>query len=371
MLKSQKIDLLSLEKFSNIFIIDSTSWDIAENLKWIFPGSGGSASKANCKLQFCYNYLDGEIIIYDDVKGKEPDQKYSPNLLKYVKEYSLFLFDLGYWNFTTFFGINEQNAFFLSRFYTQVNLWVKENGEFIKLKLEDILEKFDAPNINLDNLYIIKNGKYVKVRLVSFKLPEEQTNRNRQKAIKNGKKKGYTPRDKTLQLAAYSIYVTNAPEELISNEMIRSFYRLRWNVELIFKSFKSVLKIHKTNVRKNANRLRCEIYARLILVAVVHKVHNYIHLHLWNSERRELSLDKFWKYIKEMRTECYKKIRKSMKIFLKYIESQYDNIVRSCEKYHQKSRNTTLQLIDKQIGDGISTKITREMLIDRGFILLG
>jgi len=108
----EKLNINGLNEFSNVFIIDSSSWDISENLKWIFPGCGGSASDANCKLQFCYDYLTGEIYIYEDCHGRYPDQKYSINLLQIVNPLSLFLFDLGYWKFDTFHGIAQKGAFF-------------------------------------------------------------------------------------------------------------------------------------------------------------------------------------------------------------------------------------------------------------------
>ncbi len=107
-----ELEINGLENFSNVFIIDSSSWDISKKLKSIFPSCGGAGSAANCKLQFCYDYLTGEIYIHEETEGKSPDQKYSINLLKIVKEKSLFLFDLGYWKFETFFGINSKKAFF-------------------------------------------------------------------------------------------------------------------------------------------------------------------------------------------------------------------------------------------------------------------
>lgn len=45
-----KSDLL--ERVNRVLVTDSSSWDVSAHLKDIFPGSGGSASSANCKLQF-------------------------------------------------------------------------------------------------------------------------------------------------------------------------------------------------------------------------------------------------------------------------------------------------------------------------------
>ena len=129
------------DSFSQVLIIDSSSWSIPEELQWIFPGSGGSASKAACKLQFCYDYSTGEAQILDEMKGTLPDQKYTQNLAALAKEAGIFIFDLGYWSFQTFFDIAEKGAYFLSRLNTQVKLYKKVEDKFIVVNLREILKK--------------------------------------------------------------------------------------------------------------------------------------------------------------------------------------------------------------------------------------
>jgi hypothetical protein len=43
--KNVKLTINGLDEFSNLFIIDSSSWDISEEFKLIFPGCGGSQGK--------------------------------------------------------------------------------------------------------------------------------------------------------------------------------------------------------------------------------------------------------------------------------------------------------------------------------------
>lgn len=352
-----KLSINGLNEFSNVFIIDSSSWDISENLKWIFPGSGGSASDANCKLQFAYDYLTGDIYIYDDKPGNSPDQKYSINLLKILTPGSLFLFDLGYWKFETFYGIELNNAYFLSRLSNKVNLYVKIDQEYKKISIEDVFDNLEHENISVDEIYLKKGDKYLKVRLIGLKLPTEKANLNRSQLYSNAKKRGSTPKRKSLILAGYSIYVTNAPENIIKDNMVRTYYRLRWNVELIFKSFKSVLKIHETNVISNENRLKCELYARLILVAIVHKMHFVIDNFMWSTSKKELSLDKFWKYIDSEKGLLYTLMKSGSQYFVNHIKRMQERIMLACEKLHQKSRKTTREMIDNQIGEPIPFKI--------------
>lgn len=343
-----------LDNFSEILIIDSTSWDLPKKFRWIFSGSGGKASKANCKLQFCYDYKSGRISLFDELSGTVPDQRYSRNISKLIKKNSLTIFDLGYWVFDTFYEIIEKRGFFISRLNTQVTLYQLIGSNYIKIELDKILPKYKKINTEM-NLYIRKDKRYFGVRIIAFRTPKEVGDTRRRRLKKSGKSKKFIPSKKSLILCDWSIFITNASTKDIPSDMIRTCYRIRWSIELIFKSFKSVLNIHKTNVKKNPNRLICELYAKLIMAVIVHAIHHHLHSYLWNFEKKEISLDKLWKYIDLIKDELYNALKK--KSFTKAVNSHIVNMVRVCEKYHQKSRSTILQMIDQMIGDVMPVKI--------------
>lgn len=336
--------------FSEILIIDSSSWKISPQLQWAFPGCGGSAGQAGCKLQFCYDYLTGEVRMLEEMKGTFPDQKYAHNLPSIIKESGIVICDLGYWTFNAFFNISKKGAFFLSRFHTQAALYIKEGDLYFEVDVMKILKECLYPSIEME-LYLKNDNKFVKLRLVGFAVPEEIANTRKRKARRTAQKKGYTVSQRTLFYCNWSLFVTNASMERLPGEMLRTLYRLRWNVELIFKSWKSVVRIHKTNVRKNQYRLRCELYAKLILVTIVHRIYHHLNSYMWNTNKRELSLDKLWKYIQARIGVFHARMLEGFKAFSIYVNNQRENIMCVCEKYHQHTRKTTLQLIDEMHGD--------------------
>ena len=338
------------DSFSEILIIDSSSWKIPEQLQWAFPGCGGSGSKAGCKLQFCYDYLTGEFQILEEMEGKLPDQKYTRNIPSIISKGGIAIFDLGYWAFESFFDISQNGSFFLSRLNTQVQLWKKEGNTFIAVDLMKTLKHYPQQAIEID-LYLKKGGRFVKVRLVGYPVPEETANLRRMRVRRASQKKGYTTSKRSLFYCDWSLFITNADMEILPGEMLRTFYRLRWNVELIFKSWKSVLRMHKTNVRKNEHRLKCELYAKLILATIVHRIHHHLNSYMWNSLKRELSLDKLWKYIQSRIGTFHKQMLQGGIAFTAYVNSLLDNIMVVCEKNHQNKRKTTLQMIDEMTGD--------------------
>src|ERR1700685_264923 len=60
----------------------------------------------------------------------------------------------------------------------------------------------------------------------------------------------------------WSLFVTNVPPEVWSAETVAQIYRLRWRVEIIFKSWKSCLRLHELNCR-SADLVRLSVMLKL------------------------------------------------------------------------------------------------------------
>jgi len=115
-MKDQPISIKLLDSFNRVIIQDSSSWDVSSQLKKIYTGSGGSASEANCKLQFCYDYKTASIILLEDTKGTQPDQAHGKQIKDVVKENDLILRDLGYSSYETFSDIAKKKHTFVRAF---------------------------------------------------------------------------------------------------------------------------------------------------------------------------------------------------------------------------------------------------------------
>ncbi|WPC42709.1 transposase [Clostridium sp. JS66] len=60
-------------------------------------------------------------------------------------------------------------------------------------------------------------------------------------------------------------YVTNAPAHILSTEIIHEIYSLRWQVEIMFKIWKSIFQIHLSKPVK-IERFNCHLYGKFIAV---------------------------------------------------------------------------------------------------------
>jgi len=357
---AQKIEGCEIEtsffkKFSKILIIDSSSWNISPFLKDVFPGSGGSASPASSKIQLTYEYKTGSINSIDIEKGISNDQAYAKNLPVKIGENFLVLFDLGYWSVDLLMKIQEKKAFYVARLKTDVNLWLKDDDGFFKIILEKILGNQSIHAIEFD-AYLKKKHK---TRIITFRVPEEIAKIRQEKLKKIAKKKGKDREvsEKSLALCHWSIFVTNCNEKLLSGKMIRSVYRIRWTIELIFKTWKSILKIDECNAIANVNRFKCELYGKLILAVLVTNIYQITNYNLWENEKKEISFSCVANYVIDHSKSYFDKIKLSVEKFSAYVNSSLNDIMKNCEKYHQPSRKTSLQCIHETIGDAEPVRI--------------
>ena len=133
------------------------------------------------------------------------------------------------------------------------------------------LEKY-LSTITSDTLDIhcfIGTKKQLRIRFIAIRRSEQETNAQRRYIKREAKQKGRTPSNERLLLAGWDIYITNVDASLLTAEQIAPIYSIRWQVELMFKSFKSIGNINKTR-RHKAENILCEVYAKLIAQVLRH-----------------------------------------------------------------------------------------------------
>lgn len=87
------------------------------------------------------------------------------------------------------------------------------------------------------------------VRLIAQALPPQKAEAARRRARQASQKKGHTPRKETLFAAGYLLLLTNLPAQLWTAEAVLGLYRLRWQVELLFKRLKQILRLENLRVK--------------------------------------------------------------------------------------------------------------------------
>jgi IS4 transposase len=112
------------------------------------------------------------------------------------------------------------------------------------------------------------DGKRVEGRLVAIRKSEPAAARARQKALRERTKKGRAAVDiRTLEMAGYFFVLTNLPPA-VSADSVLQLYRLRWQIEMKFKTLKSLF--HLDNVpARNDESLRVYVLAKLLVALLI------------------------------------------------------------------------------------------------------
>ena len=231
----------------------------------------------------------------------------------------------------------------LSLFKKRLNRWAKSTGSAIELGR--MLKSLSGNAYQFSVIMGSKKSTRVHCRLICLRVSEQIANERRRRLKKEAKKKGRTPSQLHLALCDWILMVTNIPESWLPAEMVRPFYSLRWQIELLFKQIKTVLCIHHTNTG-NVHRLRCEVYGKLIMAVFIHRIHAVFNGRLWNLHRREVSMDKLYKRIQERAFIVLRFILISVGEACDYLAAEIPRLIKNCMKSHQLSRKTTLEILE-------------------------
>jgi hypothetical protein len=248
-----------LSQFSQINLLDSTQLELPARLKEVFPGSGGNASLAALKLQVSVDYLRGQLNALEVGAANVPDQR-CPLLLDLARPESLSLFDLGYHDLSTLAVFDQRRAYFLTRFHHQVNVYARvEDAE----KLDLVKWLREATDDQYERQLFIGAEERVPVRVLFQRCAPEVAQQRRRQAHQREKKHGWQYSQAYYAFLDWHIVITNVPATMLSAEQVFTFYRVRWQIELMFKTWKSQAGLDQVPQARLA-RIICQLYANLI-----------------------------------------------------------------------------------------------------------
>jgi hypothetical protein len=254
--------------FNKILLQDSTIISLPETLSRIFKGSGGSGSKAAIKIDIIFDINQSSIINMKCCAGRVSDgnANISEEILKHVGQEDLVIRDLGYFNIKQLSKIANKNAYFISRLSKSINIYLNENDE----KPFDIIEYVEKNNVKhkeIDMWVYLGKTERVPVRLIVIKVPPEVVEIRRAKHKRaNGRSK--EPSESLIEWNGYTFMITNIPKEQLSYHAILILYKTRWQIELLFKNFKTNLSIDEIT-GENKYRILCLLHIKILLAWLV------------------------------------------------------------------------------------------------------
>ena len=260
--KSSKVyDSKLFKSFGKVLLQDSTTLSLPAVLKNSFVGSTSqNGTSAVAKIQSIIDIKRMNFVQFILGSYTENDQKASKSILANCQKGDIVIRDLGYFSIPVFEEIMQAGVHFLSRLKFAVKIF-DENG------VEILLKELFKGNKAIDMWVYIGIKNKLRVRLVMVPLPKEQAAEKIRKAKLNKDKRSNHNED-YYKWQGYTIYITSVDSSIWTTKEVCNAYKVRWQIEIIFKSWKTGLNLQSSIHSGFTNEERVRVYIFLMLVFV-------------------------------------------------------------------------------------------------------
>ncbi|MGG0260722.1 IS4-like element IS231O family transposase [Bacillus mycoides] len=343
--------------FKRIRIMDATMFQVPNTLEHIYPGSGGCAQTAGIKIQLEYDLHSGQFLNFQVGPGKNNDKTFGTECLDTLRPGDLCIRDLGYFSLEDLDQMDQRGTYYISRLKLNTNVYVKnpnpeyfKNGdikkqtEYMKVNLEMMVGRLlPGETYEVGNVYV-GDQKVLFARLVLYRLTEQQLRERRKKQIESEKKKGKPYSQKSKILSGLNVYVTNTPWEWVSMKQVHELYSLRWQIEIVFKTWKSLFDIdHCRTVKRE--RIECHLYGKLIAIFLCSSTMFKMRQLLLQKKQKELSEYKAIGMIQDHLLLLYQAIQKDTQELTKILIRLFHLLQKNGRKSHRYEKKTVFDIM--------------------------
>jgi len=265
-LPSKSISDGPLGSFSRVLLHDSTTIRLPDRYAEAFKGSANQcrSNMSAMKIQLICDLAGGRVMNLSVSGFDRNDQAAASDIFEVARPGDLVLRDLGYYAMTPFRRMTEKGIFFLSRYRYGTNLYDAKEQQ--PIDLARMLKK--QPTLDID--IVLGSQERLPVRLVAVPVPDAVANSRRRKAREKARRdKRLNPSRDAYFLMGWNIFITNVGRDVWTSEDLRPIYGLRWRIEIMFKAWKSHLKITELNYSSEA-MLRLSVMTKLLFCAITH-----------------------------------------------------------------------------------------------------
>jgi hypothetical protein len=256
-----------LRRFTAVAIDDSTAVALPAALAGEYPGCGGSdpdAGRAGLKVLARLEAITGRLELSEPAPGSASDRTLlatSPPLPRG----SLRLADLGFFDLERMAADAAAGVHWISR--APARLRVRRGGE-AGANLPEWLQRQGSDRI--DTIVTVGTETRLTCRLVAVRAPEEVVKRRLEQLEKKQRKKGRKVSAAQRMLCGWTVMLTDLDDaDRFTSEQLWILYRVRWQVELLFKRWKSGSGLGKSRGRLGP-RVLCEFLAKLLGALIKH-----------------------------------------------------------------------------------------------------
>ena len=254
-----------LQRFTAVLIQDTTTIALPDALAEVWSGCGGSTShgtSAALKVGLRFDFLSGQIDRLVCTHGRTHDQAAGLQQDHWPVG-ALRLADLGFFNLDEFRHLTAQGVFWLSRFRTGTAVFDTAGQR------HDVVLWLEQQQCDRIDLPILVGRTQLPARLLAQRVPQEIADQRRARLHATARRKGQAVSTSALALANWTILLTNVAAVQLSLEEALVLARARWQIELLFKLWKSHGRIDESR-SSNPWRILCEVYGKLLAMVIQH-----------------------------------------------------------------------------------------------------
>ncbi|AYL94091.1 IS4 family transposase [Mucilaginibacter celer] len=290
------------QPFARVLITDSCKFCLPDEYKESYPGYGGAVTNPLMNIQYSFDLKNGDWENLELTKATKNDQSYSKRTACRIAKDDLHIRDLGYVTMAYLRGVTERKAFFLNRLQPKWKPVHKATGKVI-----DWSSLYERMRTNKQacfetEIVLGKGKKALECRLIVVPVAEQTWAERIRKAQKQAKSRGRELSEEYKQRCRFSVFITNVDPAIFNSNDVIELYRLRWQIELIFKSWKSLLNLHRVKPVKK-ERFECLLLARFIWILINWKIFRCLDDSI-QKENREYACS-HWKFFKQARLWAY------------------------------------------------------------------
>ena len=256
-----------LRRFPEVVLEDSTTHVLPACLAQEYPGCGGSdpeAGQAGLKLLVQLEAITGRVRWREPAPARDSDRTLGRDLPP-VPAGSLRLVDLGFFDLERMARDTTDGIFGISRVPARLKV---RSGVGPARNVPEWLLAQKADRI--DTLVTVGTKHRQTCRLVAVRVPAAVAQRRLQRLKAKLTKKGRTLSAAQRVLCEWTVLITNLVDAArFTAEQLWILYRVRWQVELLFKRWKSGGGLEQSRGR-TSSRVLCEFLAKLLAGVIKH-----------------------------------------------------------------------------------------------------
>lgn len=249
--------------FRNVYLQDSTAIKLPDFMHSHFPGNYSRGKhKAVAKINVVMNAVTGLCNHFSITAFTTNEQRLSASILDIAKKGDLVIRDLGYYVLDVFKKMTSEGIYYISRQRFNTNLYDPKTME--QLSLIKLLKRKNYVDVNL----LCGKINKLPVRLIAIKLDSKTAEKKIRKA-KQDRDKRLNHSKEFYTALGYIIFITNIDKSDCTAQDISDLYRTRWQIEILFKSWKTGIKIESIIPNDQIKTIRIEavLYMMLLYIA--------------------------------------------------------------------------------------------------------